>query len=190
MKNLLLIPVLVMALASVKASDLPTLSIAKDKSFVLNANDWKMDELTVSFLSSDGEEIYSEIFQPSDKKIRKYNLRELPAGTYTVVVANYSKSISYDLVYAGDLVTEVSEGEIYYTPQVFSDDQKIDINLLSLNKKVKIYLSDASGHGLHSEVIKHAPVVTRRINISRLNKGMYNLSINVDDKWYNHTIIK
>ena len=190
MKNLLLIPAMVFALATASATDLPTFSIVKDKTFVLNTNDWNTNEVVVSFLTSEGNEIYTEVFAPSDNKLRKYNLKQLPQGDYKVVVSDDFKSITYDFLIKNEELVQLTESDVSFVPQVLTTEDRIDINLLSLSKKVKIYLNDAQGHNLYNTVVKNSPIVTKRMNISKLERGNYTLEISVGDKWYTHTFEK
>ena len=131
MKNLLLIPFMVLTLTGIKATDLPTISLVKDKTFVLNINDWNKNELNISFLTQEGEEIYSERIQPTNSHQQKYNLQILSKGSYQMLVSNGIKHITYKIDISENSITKISKGVDAYIPQTINKD--ILSKILSFN---------------------------------------------------------
>ena len=111
MKNLLLILLAVVAL-EVSAADLPSIKVVEEKTFLLNVNDWKGEELNISFLNMKGEEVYSEIIQPSKVYYKKYNLQVLRKGSYQVIVSSGINSISYNIEVTENSISRISEGKL------------------------------------------------------------------------------
>ena len=146
--------------------------------------------MNISLLTQDGEEIYSESIQPAIKRHRKYNLELLPKGNYKLVVSDDLRTVTYaiEIAYGADI--EVSEGKTSFIPQVSLTEDKIDINLLAQNEKVRISLYDNDGNNLYYENINNSMVVEKRLDISNLDNGDYTLSMYVGDRWYNNTFEK
>ena len=111
MKNLLLILLAVVAL-EVSAADLPSIKVVEEKTFLLNVNDWKGEELNISLLNMKGEEVYSEIIQPSKVYYKKYNLQVLRKGSYQVIVSSGINSISYNIEVTENSISRISEGKL------------------------------------------------------------------------------
>lgn len=131
MKNLLLIPFLVLVLTSVKAADFPTLTIAEDKAFVLNINDWNHNELNISFLTPEGIEIYSERIQPTGDSQKKYNLQILKKGTYQVIVSSGTRNITYDIEITENSITKISKGRASQNSQELTKDIRSKIKFIN-----------------------------------------------------------
>ena len=190
MKNILLILLCVCGFTNVNADALPTLKIDSKKSFVLNTNDWDNTELALSIVDHHGTLVYEDTILPTERGMKRYNLQLLPKGSYSVVVRDEYKTVKYDISVSEWEVSSISEGMATFYPQIFTSDNNIDINLLSLSKKVKISLVDEAGNVLYGEKLVGMPTVTKRLNIAKLEKGEYSLRVSVGDNYYTQIIKK
>ena len=121
MKKLLLILCTVWSI-NIYAGGAPTLKVVEDKTFILNVNNWKGYELTVSFFNEKGEEFYSENIHPSITNIKEYNLQVLRKGNYQVRVSNFQGSVTYEIQVTNEKITSISEGKVTTKPAGISRD--------------------------------------------------------------------
>ena len=98
------------------------MKVVEDKTFILNVNNWKGYELTVSFFNEKGEEFYSENIHPSITNIKEYNLQVLRKGNYQVRVSNFQGSVTYEIQVTNEKITSISEGKVTTKPAGISRD--------------------------------------------------------------------
>ncbi len=189
MKSIILSLVLAFTLGVSKAATLPTIKEDVNKSFVLNLKDWNKSDLEVSIISEDGLTIFSETlkeFKPS----RKYNLKYLTAGNYSIKLSDDYKIITYTInVNNSDVVINEDE-KVVFRPFIKYSKDAIDINVLALGNEVNISLIDANGNEIFNEKRENEKTIAKRLNISELRSGEYSVSVKVNDFWYSQLITK
>lgn len=190
MKNLMLLIVTLLATFTIQAAEYPNIIVNKNKSFVLDINDWKMKNIEVSILDNFNRIVYNEAISAGYNKVKKYDLAGLSAGLYTVKIEDDLKEIFYTVLVNSTSIALMSDKTIAYKPIVVAKGDKVDINVLALNKAVAVDLFDVEGTNLFSESQKDKGKYARRLDISTLPSGYYTLQVKFNDQLYTHSISK
>ncbi|WP_236970508.1 T9SS type A sorting domain-containing protein [Membranihabitans marinus] len=190
MKNILVILMITLSSYFVQAESYPNLIVRSDKSFVLDINDWRMKDVEVSIIDNFGRIVHHDNISADYSKLKRYNLDQLEAGIYNVKIEDELKEVVYTVLVNRTNIALMTDKLVTYKPVVNVSDNKVDINILTLNKNVEVELYDVEGFSLYSEVKKNAPKYARRLDISDLPKGNYTVQIKFNDEMYNHSFYK
>ena len=87
MKTQILILIVSALTLSVFASGNPTMMAEKSKSLVVETSLWKSDKVNIQIKEASGVTILDETVK-NTKNLRKYNLKNLPEGNYTLEISN------------------------------------------------------------------------------------------------------
>ncbi len=186
MKHLLLNLILVVTTFSAHATIIdPKLTPSDAQSFNLYFEDWNAEEVKVQILNDASIEIMSETIDLNNTNARKYNLKNLPLGSYTVIVSNKLKSIEHPLTLNRNSV-EFDYHNIVknYKPVFNTTDEYIDINFLNLDSETKLTIRDINGNVLVSKNYEQSKAITQRFDMSALPKGTYYIAVNTVESYY------
>lgn len=180
----------------VKAENVSKFSVKEsDKnSFSLQLLNVKNPKIQVSFKDSKGYTLYNEtVLQPSLNK-KKFNIKDLPSGIYTLIVA-YDNIIKIQPIVKGNKAIEIKaeDAQTIYEPVFRQHSDYLDINMLCLKKmKYSLSIMDSEGHVIYSGATDPNKSLQKRFNLSSLASGRYTFSVEVNEdgiyKEFNKTI--
>ncbi|MEL6863035.1 MAG: hypothetical protein AAFP19_01390, partial [Bacteroidota bacterium] len=89
-------------------------------------------QLVIRILDAYGQPVFDETMQSTGRVAKKYNLRNLPEGKYTVKVSDATRT-SIQPIYLLDNVVQIDTKAMrtVYKPQIRFHEQLLDINMLS-----------------------------------------------------------
>lgn len=189
MKKLVFIMMIAFASINAMANAYPTLNVEGKRSFILELNDWKNEELFISIADAAGEIVHSENVENAGSA-RKYSLKNLPVGFYKMTIADQMKDIAFDIFITYEGVNVKDTGKIYFRPFVKNNGINLDINLLTINKKVSVNLFDRDGNVIYTEKTDKIRKYEKRLDITKLPAGSYTLNIEVEGRTYSETVVK
>jgi hypothetical protein len=198
MKFKLLLTTAFISLASilVKAEDVSTFSIkgSDNNSFSVQLQNVKNPEIKVSFKDSKGYTLYDETVMQSSLNQKRFNIKDLPTGKYTLIVA-YDNIIKIQPIVKSYKAIEIKaeDANTIYEPVFRQHSDYLDINMLCLNKlKYSLSITDNEGHVIYSATTDPNKSLQKRFNLSSLTSGSYTFGIEVNEngmhKEFNKTI--
>jgi hypothetical protein len=189
MKKIVLIMMVAIASINAMANTYPTLNVEGKRSFTLELNDWQNEDLFITIVDEAGEVMHSENVDEAGIA-RKYSLENLPIGFYKMTIADQLKDIAFNIFVTYEGVTVNNAGKVYFRPFVKNTDEIIDINLLTMDKKVLVNLMDSDGNIIYSEKTDKIMTYQKRLDISNLPSGIYSLNLFVEGRTYTNRIEK
>jgi hypothetical protein len=159
----------------------------KDKVMVINLNKAIGSKVEVSILNKEGEIIFNEKFK-AKSKLRKYNLRKLNVGTYTVIVEDNNK-VAYQKIHLSKNSLLVDNGiDEIYKPVIKTEGNLWTVSGLA-NQPVSIVIEDAYGNLLTSANIASSDV-QKKFDVKNLIAGEYKLIYKIADREFVNSIVK
>jgi hypothetical protein len=189
MKNLVLTLMAAFASVFAMANTYPTLSVEGKKSFILELNDWKNEELVITITDKKGEVLHAEKYNNASAS-RKYNLKKLPIGFYKMTIADQLKDITLDISITTAGVNVKNTNKVYFRPFVKYTEPNLDINILTLKKDVKLILYNSNNEIVYKESTENLKKFEKRLDISKLPAGFYTLNIYVGNRMYSENIVR
>lgn len=165
----------------------PTIIVSDDKSFTIDNKVWRTETVEIEIADNFGSIIYSD--EQPIKKLRKYNLENIPSGRYTITISNEIKSVVQNIEITKDGLLLDFDAETIYAPQINIENDKIDINFLSNGKNTAIKIYNAWNE-VYSEVNKKTLSINKRLNIENLPTGVYTVTIHNANKTYSKSFTK
>jgi hypothetical protein len=159
----------------------------KDKVMVINLNKAIGSKVEVSILNKEGDIVFNEKFK-AKSKLRKYNLRKLNVGTYTVIVEDNNK-VAYQKIHLSKNSLLVDNGiDEIYKPVIKTEGNLWTVSGLA-NQPVSIVIEDAYGNLLTSANIASSDV-QKKFNVKNLIAGEYKLIYKIADREFINSIVK
>jgi hypothetical protein len=159
-------------------------AIENSKSVMVTLNNTSTGEMTVVLQDAFGASFATDKIKPAARFAKKYNLSQLEAGNYKLVVTkNFVKTIQpFELTYRAVVLNELERKE-KFLPSINQSGKNIDVNVLLGNYSniiVKIYGND----GLTSFEDKNYVVLTlhKRYDLSKLPAGSYVVEVLAGDE--------
>ena len=159
-------------------------AIENSKSVMVTLNNTSTGEMTVALEDALGTSFATDKVKPSARFAKKYNLSQLEAGNYRLVVTkNFVKTIQpFELTYRAVVLNELERKE-KFLPSINQSGKNVDVNVLLGNYSniiVKIYGND----GLMSFEDKNYVVLTlhKRYDLSKLPVGTYVVEVLAGDE--------
>lgn len=149
----------------------------------------KSEEINISIEDSFGFQLYAEKIQSKNRKSRRYNLKQLPNGIYTLKMESNQKVVTKKIRTSRNNST-VLEEKVSYKPTTIYKDDKWMVNVLALGQDVDIKIYDDAYEEVYANKVKNKNVVAKSFDLSELDFGVYTLSITVDNKNYDKVIAK
>ncbi len=153
----------------------PIATTEKTKSLVIETALWKSDQISVQIKEATGVVILDETVKNS-KGLRKYNLKNLPDGQYTLEVSNALKITTQDFTIESNSVQLSDVINTVYKPVIIWNESKLDINLLTLGNKALINIIDKDNNIVFAENLE-TPAVHKRYDLSGLADGEYTVTV-------------
>jgi hypothetical protein len=119
---------------------------------------------------------------------KKYNMVNLPAGQYYVLVEDQQRTLVQPVTVTKDNASVNDKPVTLFAPAVDISTHKIDLTLLHLSQApVTIEIRDEWGRKNYSETTTEHGSVQRRFNISALTPGNYTITTKVQNRGVERT---
>lgn len=125
--------------------------------------------------------MHNETLSENNVNNRKYNLRNLPSGKYTLTVA-YDDVLQIQKIYKQFDKIEIDSDNLHtlYHPTFEKHSEYFDLEMLSFSKqKINLKIRDDEGRIIYSEDNLLNGLFKKRFNLSKLDKGEYTISVRV-----------
>ncbi|MBK8515299.1 MAG: hypothetical protein IPL55_03120 [Saprospiraceae bacterium] len=162
--------------------------IENSKSLFIQTSEWKSENIRIQIIEQRGEVILDETVKTSTG-IRKYNLKNLPVGDYTLEVSDDLKISTRKFEILSKNVILSGDNEIFYKPIVFWNSKIMDLNLLNLGHSAEVTIIDENNNVVLTQDFK-TPVVHKRYDISLLPRGPYNVNVSSNGRSYQFYYLK
>lgn len=165
----------------IKAGDksILTVKVAENSSLVLQLSNVKEAQIQVTLKDLYGVTLHDETLMQHNLDLRKYNLQELPSGSFSLIVA-YDDVIKIQPIKKENDVILIEEDKVQtiFRPTFRQHDTYVDLNMLCLSdKKLTIMIEDDKGQIIYSEVNQPKGTLEKRFNLSKLAEGSYSFSV-------------
>lgn len=175
MKTQILILIVSVLSLSAFASGNPTVLTEKSKSLVVETSLWKSDKVNIQIKEASGVVILDETVK-NTKNLRKYNLKNLPEGQYSLEVSNEMKITLQEFSIISNKVILSSEIKTIYKPVIIWNNNGFDVNLMTLGNTAFINIQDKDNNIVFAEKLV-TPAVHKRYDISSLASGEYTVTV-------------
>ena len=158
-------------IADVKVSAVnKTLKVAVSKTLA--------EVVEVSIESVTGEIVHSDRFENTTTS-KRYDLRQLPIGSYNLVVTkNRAKMTQPFAINFDGISVAQADRKIALLPKVVLKGSKIDVSVFaSENEKVEVKIYDTLGTSVFQDNVA-SKAFAKRYDLSKLPKGAYIVEIN------------
>lgn len=159
-----------------------------EKTFVLDLKQWKNSSINVTIKNENGGIVYSEKIE-SPKAGRKYNLSRTEDGVYTFVIEDAQKFVLQSVeIKRNDISVDTKTEEIFKPIFKTSTDVWV-IQAMALKQNAEIKIVNENGDVVFKEKIEK-PVVERKYNVAKLEKGKFEIIYSVGNEIFTHTAFK
>jgi len=146
-------------------------------------------EASITFMDTEEVVLYSESILNQKNYIKKFDLRNLKEGVYSLNMEDNLKIIKY-ILSVEDKNVKVLTKEETYKPIFKRTGDIVSVNFLNIDSKVvhiKVY--DSENRILFKEVVANDIVIEKAFNFEKAYKDTYTVAIKRDDKTYYNTIL-
>jgi hypothetical protein len=175
---------------TVEGTKINITAIENSKTVVVTLTNNASSAMTVALEDAFGEVFATDKVKPSSHFAKRYNLAQLEAGKYRLVVTkNLVKTIQpFELTNRNIILNEL-ERKDKFLPTVIQRDNKLDVNVL-LGNYSNISVSMYNNEGAKTFEDKHYVVLTlnKRYDLSKLVKGTYIVEVVAGDDTQYFTI--
>ncbi len=165
---------------------------AGERTFAIYVDSRNVNSVHVVIRDENRSTVYEEKNSAGEVFNKKYNLKNLPKGKYTVTVDN-GLSISSQPIFLLDktLIIEQRDETTFFKPSIRRNHDKIDVDLLSLDgHEINLQIVDYEGRINYQDELLIDGRFQRRFDISKLEKGNYSIYITVFDGSVSHSFEK
>lgn len=170
------------------ASANPVIWIGGEKILEVTTSEWKSELINIQIKEESGAIVLEENIY-NHKESRKYNLKNLPDGEYTVEVANKYKISTLSFSISGNDLVISTDSITAYKPIFIINHESIDLNLMTLGNKVVITIVNERNEVVFSEKLT-TPSVNKRYDLRNLSKGQYSIVVFSNGRSYQQTLVK
>lgn len=149
------------------------------KAFALTLENLQNQRHTIRLEDANGVPLIQEEVSQKVQFGRMYNLEELPEGKYNFVVENEWKVISQPIVVNRRFLSIYpTEQKEILKPAIKIEPDVIAINMLHFEKEaILISIETEQEESVYSNAFKPFGSLNKQLNISRLSKGKYTVTI-------------
>ncbi len=175
--------------ANVFASTTPNfIKEVNAKTIVVNLNNWKQSNITVTIKDEDGSIMFSEKIEKPQAN-RQYNLSKMNDGEYSISIENKQKvALQKVKIRKGEILVDAFIEETF-KPIFLTYGNVWAIQALSLAKNAVVKIYDEDNNIVFSEKIDK-PVVERKYNVAKLPAGNYEMVYSINGHVYTHSAFK
>lgn len=169
---------------SIEGANIRITAIENSKTVMVTLNNTSNGDVTVSLEDAFGANFATDKIKPTARFAKKYNLAQLEAGNYRLVVTkNFVKTIQPFELTNRDIVLNELERKEKFLPSIKQSGKMLDVNVLLGNYSnimVKIY----GNEGLVSFEDKNYVVLTlhKRYDLAKLPAGNYIVEVLAGDE--------
>jgi hypothetical protein len=175
---------------TVEGTNIRITAIENSKTVMVTFSNTSKGEVTVALEDVYGARFASDNVKSSERFAKKYNLSQLEAGKYRLVVTkNFIKTVQPFELTNNNIVLNELERKEKFLPSIKLKGNMLDVNVLLGNYSniiVKVYSND----GLVSFEDKNYVVLTlhKRFDLSKLASGAYIVEVLAGDETQYYTI--
>lgn len=180
MKRIIKISTIVLAIlfsTNAKAATYPIINLEGSKVLQIDLNDWTDSSITITLRDVYGTILHSDISTNQQLTNRKYNLENLPVGSYQLIVEGENKKSIHTLAVGfTKITTNKIEDVVVYKPTFNVRGDYLELSHLALGKNVELAILDQNGV-FFSKSFKGESTINTRFDISDLPAGNYIVSL-------------
>lgn len=190
MEKLVVLVVVILSATSIYAGNYANVIFEKDKTFVLDLNDKENPYVEIEIRDLNGKVLHSENYQTLSIASKKYNLKNLPNGTYEMVIQSkmgktiYPMTVTFD----GVKMSPVSN-HVNFKPIITYENDLIEFSQLTLGRDVTFTLSDKEGI-FYTKNYKNEASINANFSASKLPAGDYTVTITSNDQDHTYSFKK
>lgn len=189
-RNLFVAAAFLLAVSTTYANTNPTISLDQGKTLIVNLNDWANSDVEITIEDLNGSILHTDKFKNGSTPGRKYNLKNLPAGSYDLIIeSNTKKAIQSIKVDNNTLSVEILKSVLIYKPNVAVKEGSIELNHLTLGNDLSVSISDKKETFFTASYANQA-TVNKRFDIANLPQGEYVFSIESSNQYYSFPFVK
>ncbi len=168
---------------NIEGANIRITAIENSKSVMVTLNNTSKGEVTVALEDAFGANFATDKVKSTAKFAKKYNLTQLEAGNYRLVVTkNFIKTIQPFELTSNNIILNELERREKFVPSINQKGQNLDVNVLLGNYSnitVRLY----SNEGLLTFEDKNYVVLTlhKRFDLSKLPTGAYIVEVVAGD---------
>ena len=148
------------------------------KTIVVHFDNTATEKITVRLIDVKGAEVFTERIQAAAGYSKKYNLKELANGQYTILIESPSRYTTQKVTVKDHIVEVRSEEEkTFFKPFIKQDAKLVDINLMALGNDVEITVKDNNGSQVYRTAYQGESRIHKRLNLTQLPSGDYILQV-------------
>ena len=167
---------------NLSASHYPEVVTSSDKSISVYFEDWNNDGLTVRIKNNHGRNLFVDKIKDNNITGKRYNLKNLIDGKYTLTISNKSNSMEMPFIIENEAVSVTKkERNTFYNPSVTLNDRILEFHMLALNKKIDISILDSKGKTVFKEKVANEGDISKVYDLSKFESGRYTLITAQDD---------
>lgn len=157
-------------------------------SFMLKMEGLQNEQHYIRIKDENGTVLFNEKSANQNKFHRMYNLKNLPSGTYTVIVENEHKIVIQPILMNGRfLKIETTAQKEVYKPTLTLKASTVVINMLHFEKSpILLTLKDKYHEVVYCDEFKAYGSLNKRLNMAKLPAENYLLEITTE----NYTVVK
>ncbi len=190
LKNLSIVAVILMTVANVNANVYPTIKLIKDKTVVVNLNDWSNSEVRVLIKQVNGPVIYNDEFQSGEVEGKRYNLKNVADGNYELIIESDTKKAIQEIeINASDLLVRTYKTNIIFKSAVGIAEDAVNFNQLALGRNITFSIGDEKGI-FFSKVFYGQTTIHKKFDTSELPAGDYYVVVRGSDQYDTYSFTK
>jgi len=170
------------SLASIANENFAVNSIHENSFFIELPNE-SYSKIQVSIKDMDGFTLYDETVTQDYLDTKKFNLEELPSGSYILMVT-YDLQTKIQTIKKDHKSLKINDADLLtiFQPTFHQHSDYVDINMLCLfDLEVSIMIKDADGNILFNELAESDGSIHKRFNLSMLNEGLYTFTLTINN---------
>jgi hypothetical protein len=165
-------------ISNIQAGNMPKIETLSDKSISVFFESWNRKGLILQIRNETGDNVFVDRIKNSKTIGKTYNLKNLEAGNYTLILRNETSIMKTPFtVDIREVSFESTNSNTFHNPTISVIDNKLELNLLSLNRDVNILIENAQGEVIFQEANPKARNVQKVYNLNKLETGIYTMVI-------------
>lgn len=163
---------------------------SETKSFTLILNNNGFQHVQIFIKDMTGEVLHSENLDSQPGYFKKYNLKQLPQGTYSLEIEDdhMVKIIPFEVCKSVVTFDKNEESKVF-KPYIRQRGQLLDVMFYGNNNNpAKVLIFDESGNLLQRDKFKRGDGVEKIYDFSQVPAGKYTVNLNSGDRFFSQII--
>lgn len=174
-----------MASVPLTAAEIPVHISPTSKWLIVDKSNWKASKIEVSIKKADGTVLIHEDINES----KKYNLKNVPVGSYTLELEDDQQVRIQNLEVSGDMMYSTNITTVYKPHLIFNADN-VAMNLMTQGLPATITITNSEGKTIFSEKIVDEVSATRRYNLKDVPAGDYSIQVYIAGQQFTKSFSK